>query len=303
MRLDAALARRYPQYSRSRLQRWIRQGRVRLDGMVPRARDRVAGGERLTIRLEPEREVVHAPEPIDLEILYEDAEIIVIDKPPGRVVHPGAGNPSGTLLNALLHHAPELEGVPRAGLVHRLDRDTSGLMVVARSSLAHTALVSQLQARSVRREYLALVRGTLVSGGTVEGDIGRHPTHRTRMAVVPRGRPAITHYRVVRRFRAHTLLEVRLETGRTHQIRVHMAHIRHPVTGDPVYGGRPALPGGASPELVEALRTFRRQALHAARLGLVHPATGERMAWTAPVRADMRFLIERLEEDLRERGA
>jgi len=303
MRLDAALARRYPQYSRSRLQRWIRQGRVRLDGMVPRARDRVAGGERLTIRLEPEREVVHAPEPIDLEILYEDAEIIVIDKPPGRVVHPGAGNPSGTLLNALLHHAPELEGVPRAGLVHRLDRDTSGLMVVARSSLAHTALVSQLQARSVRREYLALVRGTLVSGGTVEGDIGRHPTHRTRMAVVPRGRPAITHYRVARRFRAHTLLEVRLETGRTHQIRVHMAHIRHPVTGDPVYGGRPALPGGASPELVEALRTFRRQALHAARLGLVHPATGERMAWTAPVRADMRFLIERLEEDLRERGA
>lgn len=303
MRLDAALARLCPQYSRSRLQRWIRQGQVRLDGMVPRARDRVAGGERLTIRLEPEREVVHAPEPIDLEIVYEDAEIIVIDKPPGRVVHPGAGHPSGTLLNALLHHAPELEGVPRAGIVHRLDRDTSGLMAVARSIPAHTALVSQLQARSVRREYLALVRGALVSGGTVEGEIGRHPVHRTRMAVVPRGRPAITHYRVARRFRAHTLLEVRLETGRTHQIRVHMAHIRHPVTGDPVYGGRPALPAGASAELVEALCTFRRQALHAARLGLVHPATGERMAWTAPVRADMRLLIERLEEDLRERGA
>ncbi|MEA3410720.1 MAG: 23S rRNA pseudouridine(1911/1915/1917) synthase RluD [Pseudomonadota bacterium] len=297
LRLDTALANLYPEYSRSRLQRWIRDGRVRLDGAVPRPRERVAGGESLSIRVEPEREVRHAAEPIGLEIVYEDGEIIVLDKPAGRVVHPGAGNPSGTLLNALLHHAPELEGVPRAGIVHRLDRDTSGLMVVARTLPAHTALVSQLQARSVRREYLALVRGALVSGGTVEGDIGRHPTQRTRMAVVLRGKPAITHYRIARRFHAHTLLDVRLETGRTHQIRVHMAHIRHPVTGDPVYGGRIAVPAGASPALTEALRAFRRQALHAATLGLIHPRTAVQMEWTVPMPADMRSLVERLGED------
>ncbi len=296
LRIDQALARLFPEFSRARLQEWIRQGLVDLEGRSPRARDRVRGGERVVLRprLEPRGE--DAPEAIPLELIHEDPHLLVINKPPGLVVHPGAGNRRGTLLNALLHLAPGLECLPRAGIVHRLDKDTSGVMVVARTLTAHTRLVAQLQARSMGREYLALVQGALVAGGTVEGDLGRHPVQRTRMAVVRGGRPAVTHYRIERRYRDHTLLRVSLETGRTHQIRVHMAHIRHPVVGDPVYGGRLRLAAGAPDPLHRALRAFRRQALHAERLTLAHPHGGQTMSWRAPPPRDMQDLLSALEE-------
>jgi 23S rRNA pseudouridine1911/1915/1917 synthase len=296
-RLDQALAALFTDFSRSRLQQWIREGRVRVDGRVRRGRDRVAGGELVDLDaiLEPQGEV--APEAIPLDIVHQDDHIFVIDKPADLVVHPAAGNWEGTLQNALLHLDPGLAALPRSGIVHRLDKDTSGLLVVARTPGAHKRLVDALQARAVKREYRAVVAGVVVAGGTVEAPIGRHPTARTRMAVTTAGKPAVTHYRVLERFRAHSYLRVNLETGRTHQIRVHLAHVRHPIVGDPVYGGRPQLPARAAPVLVEALRAFRRQALHARRLGLAHPATGEWLEWESPLPADMARLLDALRAD------
>jgi len=296
-RLDQALAELLPEYSRSRLQQWIDAGRVRLEGRPCRRRDRVWGGEEVWLEPLVEADNACLPQPIPLELVYEDADLLVINKPAGLVVHPAAGNPDGTLQNALLHYAPELAQVPRGGLVHRLDKDTSGLLVVARNLHSHKALVEQLQRREVHREYRALVRGIPTGGGRVEAPVGRHPRLRTQMAVVAGGRPALTHYRPLEVFRAHAFLALRLETGRTHQIRVHLAYIHHPILGDPVYGGRPHLPKGAGPALLAALRAFPRQALHAIRLGLRHPASGEALVWEVPLAADMAGLLAVLRED------
>jgi 23S rRNA pseudouridine1911/1915/1917 synthase len=296
-RLDQALAALFPDYSRSRLQGWIRAGQVSVDGRALRPRDKVDGGEQIVLSAELEDETRAEPEPIRLTVLHEDEEILVLDKPAGLVVHPGAGNAAGTLVNALLHHRPDLRVLPRAGLVHRLDKDTSGVMVVACTPGAHAALVRQLEERSVKREYEAVCVGVMTGGGTVDAPIGRHPVDRVRMAIREGGREAVTHYRVSARFRGHTHVLCRLETGRTHQIRVHLASIRHPIVGDPVYGGRLALPKGASPALIEALRGFRRQALHAARLELVHPGSGELVHFEAPLAADLQALLAALRLD------
>lgn len=288
LRLDRALASLCPRYSRSRLQEWIREGRVLLDGVAAHEpRQKLLGGEWVVFAETPdERCLSETPEAIALTIIHEDDSLIVIDKPSGLVVHPGSGNWSGTLLNALLFHLPSLRTIPRAGIVHRLDKDTSGLMVVAKTLSAQTDLVRQLQAHSVRRCYRALARGRVERDGTVDAPIGRHPAQRTRMAVWRTGKPARTHYRVMERFADCTLLECSLETGRTHQIRVHMAHAGHPLVGDPVYGraaGR--IPAGPA---------FSRQALHACRLELNHPETGKTMRWTSSPPEDMRILIETL---------
>ena len=301
IRLDQALAELLPAYSRSRLQQWLKTGQLRVDGQIRRPRDPVAGGETVRGELALATETVALAQDIPLDLRYQDADLLVINKPAGLVAHPAAGNRDGTLVNALLHHCPELATLPRAGLVHRLDKDTTGLLVVARSLRAHTALVEQLQARRIERDYLAVVNGIPVAGGTVDAPIGRHPVDRQRMAVTPGGKPAVTHYRVLRRFRIHALLRVRLETGRTHQIRVHMAHIRFPLLGDPVYGGRPRLPPGASPRCIEAIQHFRRQALHAERLALAHPVTGERLEWWAEIPADLAGLLATLGEDAEQR--
>ena len=297
LRLDQALARALPQYSRARLQGWIEQGSVRVDGRLPRVRDKVAGGERVRIEARLESAPGVTAETLPLELVYEDRALIVLNKPAGLVVHPGAGNPAHTLQNALLGFDPALARVPRAGLVHRLDKDTSGLMVVARTLEAHAALVAALAARTIERRYLAVSVGVMTGGSTVEEPIGRHRTARTRMAVRADGRIAVTHIRIERRFRAHTLIEARLETGRTHQIRVHLAHIGHPLVGDPLYGGRRRLPPGATAALVDELTGFKRQALHAARLKLSHPSTGRVLAWEAPVPADMARLLDALAAD------
>jgi 23S rRNA pseudouridine1911/1915/1917 synthase len=297
-RLDRVLATLFPDYSRSRLKEWIEAERVRVDDRPCRPRDPVRGGERVLVRTTAEAQADWQPQALAaLNIVYVDDDLIVIDKPAGVVVHPGAGNAQATLANALLHDFPEVANLPRAGIVHRIDKDTSGLLVVARSPRAHTQLIRQLQDRRVSRDYEAIVNGVLISGGTVDAPIDRSPRDRTRMAVIEGGREAITHYRVAERFRAHTLLRVKLQTGRTHQIRVHMAHIGHPLLGDPVYGGRLRLPRGATPALAEALRGFRRQALHAAGLALIHPGTGEAMSWTSPLPADMRALLAALRAD------
>ena len=302
MRLDQAVAQLFEDYSRSRLTAWIKEGRVTVEGQQRRPRDKVWAGERLTLQAEAEPQVACAPQDIPLDIRYEDEHVLVLNKPAGLVVHPAAGNPDGTVQNALLFHLPASINLPRAGIVHRLDKDTTGLMVVAKSDIAHKHLVAALQARDVHREYRALVVGELVAGGTVDEPIGRHPTQRTRMAVHPTGKPAVTHYRVEEHFRGHTLLDVRLETGRTHQIRVHMAHIRHPVFGDPVYGGRLRLPPRAGQALVDAMRAFKRQALHAYRLGFHHPVTGEEMLFEAELPDDMEDLLELLREDAEAHG-
>lgn len=296
-RLDQALTELLAGRSRAQVQKWIRDGRTQVDGRTLRPSDKVAGGERVTVRVPAPEPAAWRAQAIPLDIVHEDDEILVLNKPPGLVVHPGAGNPEGTLLNALLSHAPGLATLARAGIVHRLDKETSGLMVVARTEAARLDLIEQLRARSVTREYLAIVGGRIVAGGSVEAPIGRHRTQRTRMAVTGAGKPAITHYRVEARYRAHTLLRVRLESGRTHQIRVHMAHLKHPVLGDPVYGGRLMQPAGASSTLLEALRGFRRQALHAAELGLVHPNSGEAMRFHAPPPADLVRLMDILRAD------
>jgi 23S rRNA pseudouridine1911/1915/1917 synthase len=298
-RLDQALAELFPEFSRSRLTAWIKSGDVRVDGAAAIPRQIVRGGEEVTLRAELAPEVAMAPEAIALDIRYEDADVIVVNKPAGLTVHPGAGQPAGTLQNALLHHDPELAKIPRAGIVHRLDKDTSGVMVVARSLRAHTALVEQLQARDMHRQYVAVVYGTMIAGGSVDAPIGRHPRDRLKQAIVqePAGKPAVTHYRVRERFRAHTLIECRLETGRTHQIRVHMAHVRHALVGDPVYGAGLKLPKGATPELTDAMRGFRRQALHAETLEFAHPADGLMIRIEAELPDDMQALIAALRED------
>lgn len=297
-RFDAALADLFPDYSRSRLSQWIKAGDVLLDGEKVIPRHIVHGGEAVALIVRMQREVSASGEDIQLDIRYEDADLIVVNKPPGLIVHPGAGNPDGTLQNALLHHDPELAGIPRAGLVHRLDKNTSGLMVVARTLRAHTSLVEQLSARTVHRQYEALVYGSMVAGGKVDQPIGRHPVDRLRQAIREDGREAVTHYRVREKFRAMTLVECRLETGRTHQIRVHMAHVRHPIVGDLSYGNL-RLPKAASAELIDALRGFRRQALHAEKLEFTHPASGESMSIEAERPADMDALIAAVREDSR----
>ncbi|MEW5942583.1 MAG: 23S rRNA pseudouridine(1911/1915/1917) synthase RluD [Pseudomonadota bacterium] len=295
LRLDQALQRLLPEYSRSRLQAWIRDGAVTVNGKTATAKQPVWGGERIRVEPPPSPdETAFAPEEIALDIVYEDEALLVINKPAGLVVHPGSGNWQGTMLNALLHHAPPLAGIPRAGIVHRLDKDTSGLLVVAKTLTAQTDLVRQLQARSVKRHYLAVVQGAPQPEGKVEGPIGRHPVQRTRMAVVAGGKPAVTHYRVGESFAAHSLVQCSLETGRTHQIRVHMQSIGHPLAGDPVYGGRPA---EQPPSVRDAIRALGRQALHAERLGLLHPVSGEAMEWQARLPADMAALLEALRSE------
>jgi len=293
-RLDQVLAKLVPEYSRSHLQQLIDQGLVLVDGRTRRRRDKVQGGEEVCLRLVPESRNLCVAQPIALDVLFEDDQLLVIDKPAGLVVHPAAGHRDGTLQNALLHHRPRLDRVPRAGIVHRLDKDTSGLLVVAKTLPAHKSLVEQLQQRSLYREYRALVQGVPVAGGTVDAPIGRDPIQRTKMAVVPRGRPAVTHYRVQERFDAHTLLSVWLGTGRTHQIRVHMRHIRHPLVGDRTYGCRPHFPRGADAPLISALQEFPRQALHATALGCKHPRTGEAMYWERPMPEDLCELLRLL---------
>jgi 23S rRNA pseudouridine1911/1915/1917 synthase len=302
-RLDQVLAELLPAFSRSRLQGWIEQGRVSVDGRPPRPKDRVRGAEQVSVRPLRERSVECVPQAIPLAIVYEDADLIVIDKPAGLVVHPAAGHADGTLQNALLHHDADLSELPRCGIVHRLDKDTTGLMVVARSLLAHRSLVAQLKARTVSREYRAVVAGRVASDGQVDAPIGRHPTRRTAMSVVAGGRAAVSDYRVLARYRRHSLVGVRLRTGRTHQIRVHMAHLRHPLVGDPLYGGRQRDSAELGPEVAAALQRFPRQALHAIELGLVHPASGEAMRWQVPMAADIAELCALLQQDTDDRAA
>lgn len=294
-RLDVVAAELFDDFSRGRLQEWIKQGLLLVDGEQRRPKDKVVGGEQLDLRAEVEPEGDWQAQPIPLDIVYEDSELLVINKPAGLVVHPAAGNPDGTLLNALLHHAPELRNLPRAGIVHRIDKDTTGLLAVARTLKAQNSLVQQLQARTMGREYEAVVQGAMTGGGSVDQPIGRHPTQRIKMAVVRDGKPALTHYRIATRFSDYTHIRVQLETGRTHQIRVHMAHIGYPLVGDPVYGGRLRLPSGISDELAETLRRFGRQALHAAKLELTHPDSGEAMSWQAPLPQDMVDLLQQLQ--------
>lgn len=297
LRLDKALARMFPEYSRSRLKEWLLAGAITVDGNSWRPRDAVEGGE--SVALEPPAEVsVRAePESMALQVAHEDSDLLVINKPAGLVVHPGAGNPAGTLMNGLLHHAPELEEIPRAGIIHRLDKDTSGLLLVAKTLQAHTALVRLLANREISRQYIAVCNGVLTGGGVIREPISRHPTDRKRMSVQQKGKAAVTHYTVRERFAAYTCVDVKLETGRTHQIRVHFAYRRHALVGDPVYGGRLALPKGASEELIQTLRRFKRQALHATRLAFDHPATGKSLALEAAAPEDFQNLIEVLRAD------
>ncbi len=298
LRLDQALAKLLPNWSRSRLQSWIIENRVLLDGRVATVKQKVWGNEQ--VRIAPQDttiESTHAAENIDLEIIYEDDSLIVINKPVGLVTHPGNGNWQGTLLNALLHHAPQLEHVPRAGIVHRLDKDTSGLLVVAKTITAQTHLVRQLQYHTVKREYLALVLGNVERNGTVDAPIGRHPMHRTKMAITAKGKPARTHYRAIEYFEGCSLLECSLETGRTHQIRVHMHSIGHPLVGDPVYGGKPK----STPQIIgEILVSFPRQALHARKLTFAHPCTDQTVTWEAQIPDDMKNLLQNLRQQNRE---
>ncbi|NVK39741.1 MAG: 23S rRNA pseudouridine(1911/1915/1917) synthase RluD [Oceanospirillaceae bacterium] len=299
MRLDQAIAQLFPDYSRSRLQGWIKDGCVTVDGEQKRPRDKLLGGELIRVEAELERIEDHQAQDIPLDIVYEDDDILVLNKPAGLVVHPAVGHADGTLLNALLHHSPEIAQVPRAGIVHRLDMDTTGLMVVAKTIQAQTELVAQLQERSMGREYEAVVQGVMTGGGMVDEPMGRHSRNRQKMAVTAMGKEAVTHYRVLHRYRAHTHIRLKLETGRTHQIRVHMSHINYPLVGDPLYGGRFRLPKGVSEPLVKVLRGFQRQALHAKKLELWHPSTGELMSWEVDLPADMQVLLDALQRDLR----
>jgi 23S rRNA pseudouridine1911/1915/1917 synthase len=304
-RLDQTLATLFPAFSRARHQHWIREGRVHVDGKAAaRPRDPLRGGEKLHVRLPPARHCEQAAQPIPISIVHQDREIYVVNKQAGLVVHPGAGQPRDTLLNALLYLDPALADIPRAGIIHRLDKDTTGLLVVARTLHAHKTLVEQLQRRAIIREYRAVATGGVIAGGTIAAPIGRHPAQRTRMAVAPGGKPAVTHVRVLERFRAHTLIAATLETGRTHQIRAHMAHIGSPLLGDPLYGRkRHGTLLDAHPQLRDSVAAFRRQALHAVRLELLHPISGERLGWHAPLPADLAYLISALREDARAQPA
>ena len=298
-RLDQALAALFPEHSRSRLKAWIDAGRVLVDGRAPKPRDLVAGGELVQVEPTEEARVDVAPQPIDLRFVHRDDAVFVIDKPVGLVVHPGAGNPDSTLQNALLHADPALAKLPRAGIVHRLDKDTSGLLVVARTPRAHAVLTRALEKREVSREYEAVCIGVMTGGGTVDAPLDRHPVDRLRQAVRADGREAVTHYRVAERYRAHTYVRVKLETGRTHQIRVHLTHAGYPLVGDALYGKRLVMPKAATPRLAAVLRGFRRQALHAARLAFEHPDTGETVECEAPLPADFAELLDALREDAR----
>ncbi|POF57471.1 23S rRNA pseudouridine(1911/1915/1917) synthase RluD, partial [Vibrio vulnificus] len=302
-RLDQAIAELFADFSRSRLKEWLLDGKVTVDGnVVTKPRTKVMGGEVITVLAELEDEVRWEAQDIPLDIVYEDDDILVINKPRDFVVHPGAGTPDGTVLNALLFHCPEVAEVPRAGIVHRLDKDTTGLMVVAKTVPAQTRLVRALQKRNITREYEAIAIGRMTAGGKVDKPIGRHATKRTLMAVSPMGKPAVTHFRVAEHFREHTRIRLRLETGRTHQIRVHMSYLQHPLLGDAAYGGRARIPAGASEDVTAMIRNFDRQALHAVMLRFEHPITGEEMEFHAPVPDDMVELTETLRRDAQEHG-
>lgn len=296
-RLDQALARMFPEYSRSRLKSWLLKGFITVDARPMRPRDAVRGGENVLLQPLEEAALDSEAEAVDLDIIFVDDACLVINKPAGLVVHPGAGNPRGTIMNGLLHLVPELECVPRAGIIHRLDKDTSGIMLVGKTLEAHTALTRALANRQIERHYQAICNGVLTGGGTIDAPIRRHPVDRLRMSVQEGGKAAVTHYRIIQRYRAHTFVSVRLETGRTHQIRVHFAHRRHALVGDRTYGGRLAVPAGASDSLREALRNFGRQALHANRLVFAHPSTGKKMELEAAPPADFVNLLAALEED------
>lgn len=297
-RLDQALAKLLPDYSRTQIQEWIASGQVLLNGKPSKGKLKVKGGENVSIEVTLKPQPEWEAQAIPLNIVYEDDAVIVINKPVGLVVHPGAGNSDRTLLNALLHHAPALQDLPRAGILHRLDKDTSGLLVVAKTAHALKDLSLQLKKRTLLREYQAIVYGTMISGGTVDAPLDRHPMQRTRRAVVDTGKPAVTHYRIAEKYRAHTRLKIRLETGRTHQIRVHMAHIRHPIVGDSVYGGRIQLNKGMTPELVQALRQCKHQLLHAFALGFDHPETQEFMRFEAELTDEIKEMIALLKDDM-----
>ena len=307
-RLDQVASELISDYSRSRLQQWIRAGDLTVNHRIYKPRDKVFAGDTLRVATQLANEGEwHAEEDISFAVVHEDEQLIVINKPAGLVVHPAAGNRTGTLLNGLLNRWPELEQVPRAGIVHRLDKDTTGLMVVAKTLTAHTQLVRQLQKRQVGREYEAIVFGVMTGGGTVDAPIGRHPQARTKMAVIKTkgqqsAKDAVTHYRVQERFRNHTRIRVRLETGRTHQIRVHMSHIGYPLVGDSVYAGRLRIPKAASETFKEGLQGFKRQALHATQLTLAHPETNKQCSWQAPLPDDMLNLLELLRQDVHEQG-
>lgn len=296
-RLDAAAASLFPAFSRSRLADWIKLGRLQRNQSAAKPRDKVAVADHITLTPEYDDRVEWAPEALPLDLLYEDDHVIVLNKPAGLVVHPAAGHHSGTLVNRLLAHAPEMASLPRGGIVHRLDKDTSGVMLAAKSTLAHKSLVAQLAERTVSRHYSAVCRGTFSGGGTIDGPIGRHPTSRIKMAVVPDGKPAVTHYRIAARFGAHTHLDVSLESGRTHQIRVHLAWRKHPLIGDPVYGGRAMRPAGASDRLLSALQEFPRQALHARELEFLHPESNESLQFSATIPEDLAVLLGCLAEE------
>ncbi|CAH9016640.1 23S rRNA pseudouridine(1911/1915/1917) synthase RluD [Candidatus Nitrosacidococcus sp. I8] len=296
-RLDQTLAQIFPAYSRTRLQMWLKNGQVKINDTSARPRDIVSGGESVILHAEVETETEWKPQPLPLHIIYEDEALIIINKPANLVVHPAAGNYDGTLVNGLLNYAPELEAIPRAGLIHRLDKDTTGLLVIAKTIPAHTNLVQQLQNYQIHREYRAITTGVITSGGVIRAPIARHPIDRKRMSVNDSGKPAVTYYRVLSRFQSHTYAACFLETGRTHQIRVHLAYINYPLLGDPVYGRRLQIPEKSNEMLTDRLRNFKRQALHAVRLELTHPLNGQNMAWEAPLPEDMKNILTLLKEN------
>jgi len=298
-RLDQVAAQLFPEYSRARLQSWIKDGSLRVNAQSLRPRDRLKTGDLLQIEVELVSSEQFLPQPVQLDIIFEDEDLVILNKPANLVVHPAAGHWQGTLLNGLLHAYPELEAIPRAGIVHRLDKDTTGLMVVAKNLQSHSILVQQLQERSVEREYEAIVHGVLTGGGIIDAPLGRHSVNRKKKAVVVKGKDSITHYRVLQRFRSHTHVQLNLQTGRTHQIRVHMTHINHSLVGDPLYGGRLQLPAACSEEFEQNLRNFKRQALHARRLALVHPTSERKLSWEVVAPDDFQQLLSAIKNDFR----
>ncbi|NOQ35404.1 MAG: 23S rRNA pseudouridine(1911/1915/1917) synthase RluD [Methylococcaceae bacterium] len=297
MRLDQVLSELFSDYSRSKLQTWVKSGRVKVNGELLKGRAKIDGGEQIELDAEPETVLECEAENIPLDIIFEDEAFLIVNKPAGLVVHPGAGNWTGTLQNALLYYDESLNVLPRAGIIHRIDKDTSGLLMVAKTLQAHHSLSDQLQERTIEREYLAIARGWMTAGGTIEEPIGRHPHDRIRYTVREDGKEAVTHYRIVQRFKRHSFIRVKLETGRTHQIRVHMAHLKYPLIGDPVYGGNFKMPADCSKALEIQLRAFKRQALHAAKLGLIHPVSDEYMEWEQELPEDMQALLQALADN------